>query len=147
MKQTILIAAVLVQMLTGAAHAANEAEVAGLYENQSESSFVFTLKLEKAGRAIYTEPDSEGGKSFVRTGSGCWPVTVSPSTWARMVATPMRCVRAWPGNHLGARAAALGWKSRRFRKWELQRTLGITCGVPLIARRLSGATTAKALKY
>lgn len=68
MKYAILISAVLVQMLASVAHAANEADVAGLYENQSESSFVFTLKLEKAGRAIYTEPDLEGGKAYVRNG-------------------------------------------------------------------------------
>jgi hypothetical protein len=73
MKHIFLIAAVLLQVLVGAVHAATEADVIGLYENQSESSFVFTLKLEKTGRAIYTEPDPEGGKSFVRTGK--WALT------------------------------------------------------------------------
>lgn len=68
MKHILLIAVLLVQMLAVAARAATEAEVVGLYENRSESSFIFTLKLDKTGRATYTEPDMEGGKPLVRIG-------------------------------------------------------------------------------
>lgn len=44
-------------------------ELAGLYENRSESSFSYSLNLQKDGKAIYREPDPEEGKVIVLRGA------------------------------------------------------------------------------
>ena len=44
-------------------------ELAGLYENRTESSFSYSLNLQKDGKAIYREPDPEEGKVIVLRGS------------------------------------------------------------------------------
>ena len=68
MKPWLLVLAVCLQLLAHSVRAATDVDVLGLYENRSESSFIFTLKLEKMGRATYSEPDLEGGKPFVMLG-------------------------------------------------------------------------------
>lgn len=69
MKSILLGVCMLVSAFPILADPATDADIVGLYENRSESSFVFTLKLASGGKATYTEPDLEGGgKPFVRAG-------------------------------------------------------------------------------
>ena len=43
-------------------------DVVGHYENRSESSFSYALNLQKDGKAVYQEPDTEGGKDLILRG-------------------------------------------------------------------------------
>lgn len=62
------LAAASLLLFCQSAQAVTDAELVGLYKNYSESSFVFTLKLDKDGKATWTEPDPVGGKSLVLIG-------------------------------------------------------------------------------
>ena len=44
-------------------------DLIGIYENRSESEFIFTLQIEKNGSAIYEEPDLETGRSIKLRGN------------------------------------------------------------------------------
>ena len=48
-------------------------DVIGTYENRSESSFIFSLQINKDGSALYQEPDPEGKKTIKLRGK--WRAT------------------------------------------------------------------------
>lgn len=55
--------------LMAASSAALARDVAGQYENRSESEFSYTLNLQKGGKAVYQEPDPENEKVIVLRGT------------------------------------------------------------------------------
>ena len=51
------------------AHAATMAEIAGVYQNRSESEFIYDLTLKTDGTAVWQDPNHQGGKPLILKGN------------------------------------------------------------------------------
>lgn len=60
--------ALAMTVLVCQSHAAQASDVTGVYENRSETEFVYVLTLTKDGAATWNELGGEGGKSLVLKG-------------------------------------------------------------------------------